>query len=65
MIHSLIAPEDSMTCLLLHQYEDKVLDGTDFFTTLLETPSFKNIYKGYTENEVNELLDMVKTNLNL
>jgi hypothetical protein len=58
-IHSLIAPEDQMTILLLHQYEDKVSE-TDFYTTLSEKPSFKNIYRGYTEDEIKELLDLIK-----
>jgi hypothetical protein len=65
MIHSLIIPEDEMTCLLLHQYEDKVLTGTDFYTTEPEKPSFKNIYKGYTRDEVNELLNILKLKIDL
>jgi hypothetical protein len=65
MIHSLIAPENHMTCLLLHQYEDKVLDGTDFYTTVNETPSFRNIYAEYTEEEVNTLLNLVKLELGI
>jgi hypothetical protein len=62
-IHSLIVPEDEMTILLLHQFEDKVSE-TDFYTTLSEKPSFKNIYKGYTEDEVKALLNIVMEEIN-
>jgi hypothetical protein len=62
-IHSLVAPEDEMTILLLHQFTDRVSE-TDFYTTLTEKPSFKNIYKEYSAKEVRELLDIALEEIN-
>jgi hypothetical protein len=65
MLHSLIVPEHELTCLLLHQYEDKILDGTDFFSVEPVAPSFKNTYMEYKPSEINMLLDVLKMNIGL
>jgi hypothetical protein len=64
-VHSLIVPEATITCLLLHQYADTELNGTQFFSTSPEKPSSKNAYSTFTEHEVNLLLKLLKKRIGI
>jgi hypothetical protein len=64
--HSLVVPDlNEMTCLMLTQFADTQLNGTDFYSTSPTPPSFENIYEQFIENEVVDLLNILKKELKI
>jgi hypothetical protein len=60
IIHTLV-PFDTPACLLLHQYQDTEMDGTQFYSLESEAPKFSGeVYSKFTPEEVTNYLTILK-----